>query len=368
MNPATGPGSTLRYLVLLPALARPVGGTNVLMWLVEKLNKAGYMAAVLYPSQDYSYDFKSFAGARYYSPDLDLILRTGFFKRGIWEKARHAIRELPRYKPGRMGLRSRQKLPIWQPGPEDVLVVSEFMYPEALSVFGGRRCILCVQDVFGLLHARQRSPLGQMGGSGQFEAIFSTSQASARAARAVFGTSGGQFTLPVCRSGLTYNPDKKLQIALMPRKRRDETRMLVSLIKAHPVLSQIDLVVIDGIPDEAEVHRLVRESLIFLSFSDREGFGLPPAEAMATGSLVIGYTGVGGEEYFTSETGFPIPDRDIIAFIDRLAEVVSLWQVSRTALDLKRLEASRFIWSRYNEVVAEQSLLELWSEIDAKLR
>jgi glycosyltransferase involved in cell wall biosynthesis len=182
--------------------------------------------------------------------------------------------------------------------------------------------------------------------------------------RAVFNVEGGVFRLPVCHAGLSYNPVKKLQIAFMPRKRREEARILAALIERHPDLVGVPLVVIDQLSDET-AHQLIRDSLIFLSLSQWEGFGLPPAEAMATGCLVIGYTGVGGEEFFTEETGFPISDGDIVAFVEKIAEVVSAWRQAPEELERKRRHASDFIWSRYNETVARQSLLELWAGIDA---
>ena len=42
----------------------------------------------------------------------------------------------------------------------------------------------------------------------------------------------------------------------------------------------------------------LQKSKIFLSFSEFEGFGLPPVEAALCGNLVIGYTGESGKEYW----------------------------------------------------------------------
>ena len=364
MQSAEGLAVAQRYLVLLPSVAKPVGGVNILLWLVEVLNKAGYRAATVYGRQDYHYDFRSFSGERFYSPELDELFRRGFFRPGVRERVRQLVRDLPRRlaRPARFGSPSR--LPVLQPEPQDVLIVPEFMYPEALAVFGDRRCILAVQDVFGLLRASLR---WQDAKPGAFSAIFSTSQACAKAVGAIFPGEGSFFPLPVCHTGLTFNPDKKLQIAFMPRKRAEEARILAALIGKHPDLARVPLVVIDQVPAE-EARRLIRDSLIFLSLSEREGFGLPPAEAMATGSLVVGYTGVGGGEYFTAQTGFPIPDGDVVALVERLAEVVSTWRRAPAELERKRLHASEFIWAQYGEEAARQSLLDLWSTIDTRLR
>nr|WP_227754596.1 glycosyltransferase [Stagnihabitans tardus] len=141
---------------------------------------------------------------------------------------------------------------------------------------------------------------------------------------------------------------------------------MTRLIQAHPALADIPLVPIDGVSEE-EAQRLIRESLFFLAFSEKEGFGLPPAEAMATGSLVIGYTGVGGAEYFTSETGFPIADGDAIAFLETLVEVVQLWRSAPASLEAKREAASAFMWRAHSEAQAVERLTTLWAEIDAGL-
>lgn len=353
---------TRRYLVLMVSADRPTGGVNVLLWLIERLNEAGYRAAALHGNRSYRYEYRNFTGKSLYSSELD-ALNQSLFRRGFLGRLKKSLEGLSRMR-WRRRFHSPPRLPIWQPEPHDVLVVPEFMYPEAVAAFGGRNCILAVQGFLPLMLANLRSQHLQAAHTKEFSAIFSTSQASSRAVKAVFKVEGGVFRLPVCHDGLTYNNEKKLQIAFMPRKRREETLILASLIERHPALVGVPLVAIDQLPDEA-AHLIIRESLLFLSLSEREGFGLPPAEAMATGCLVIGYTGVGGEEFFTEETGFPIPDGDIVAFVDQIANVVSAWRQAPEELERKRRHASDFIWDRYNETAARQSLLELWADIDA---
>ena len=49
---------------------------------------------------------------------------------------------------------------------------------------------------------------------------------------------------------------------------------------------------------EQKVFKMLSESKIFLSFSELEGLGLPPIEAVIARNRVIGYCGEGGSEYW----------------------------------------------------------------------
>jgi hypothetical protein len=95
----------------------------------------------------------------------------------------------------------------------------------------------------------------------------------------------------------------RLRVATMPRKRLVEHSLIKgALSSSRPDLANLSWIVIEGQP-RAEAARLMAACDIFLSLSDREGLGLPPLEAMATGALVVGYHGQGGREYATDENG-----------------------------------------------------------------
>ena len=63
-------------------------------------------------------------------------------------------------------------------------------------------------------------------------------------------------------------------------------------------------------------HKL-NSSKIFLSFGHPEGFGLPVAEAMASGCWVIGYSGGGGKELFRY-----VPYRNSLWRLDFFAQAI----------------------------------------------
>ena len=348
-----------RYLVVLPTAMKPVGGVNILLWMVETLQAAGHPAAVLVGRPDYAYAFRDFAGEVLYSPDLAALLSRPLYPQGVLRRLMRRIERLRAWRPF-----ARAVNPTWVPRAQDVVILPEFNYPEARAAFAGHKAILAVQDVFGLLRARLRTAAPA---PGDFAAVFATSEACAAAAHAVFATPPQSFRLPVAQESLRFNPEKTPQIAMMPRKRRQEAAMLRMLIAAHPDLRDLPVVVIDKMP-AAEAHRLLRESLFFVSLSDQDGFGLPPAEAMATGSLVVGFTGVGGEEFFRPDLADPIPDSDVVGLVERLAERAAQWRADPAALEARRRAASDFIWSRYDADHARDSFLQLWAGIDRALR
>lgn len=118
----------------------------------------------------------------------------------------------------------------------------------------------------------------------------------------------------------TFFPDfskKKKQIAYLPRRRADDSRRILKALERRGSLKGWSVVAIDGL-SASEVANLLRESAIFLSFSQREGFGLPPLEAMACGCLVVGFHGHGGAEFFDPSYCYPIPEDDICFFQETL--------------------------------------------------
>lgn len=117
---------------------------------------------------------------------------------------------------------------------------------------------------------------------------------------------------------------KKLQVAYMPRKRPLEARFIRRLCQ---LLVKSDLSVtwvpIDKMPQQ-EVARTLGESSIFLALNRLEGFGLPPLEAMASGCLVVGFTGFGGRDYATPDNGFWCDEDNLIGCANQLHKALQM--------------------------------------------
>ena len=165
----------------------------------------------------------------------------------------------------------------------------------------------------------------------------------------------------------SYQHEKKRSLAFMPRRLSDDVAQVINILRFRGVLDDVALTPIDKM-SEAEVAAAMKESLIFLSFSSREGFGLPPAEAMACGCLVIGYTGGGGDEYFLPEWSYPVPDGDIVTFAQTVEAVLAGHSRGDADLAEKRRRASEFILDRYSVEREEASCLAAWREIAGEPR
>lgn len=122
---------------------------------------------------------------------------------------------------------------------------------------------------------------------------------------------------PVLRPGIdldrfrppsTLPPASPVRIAYMPRKNKALAAQIRAVTEARaarmtgaPPLRWIE---IDGL-DAAGVAAALRSSHIFLATGFPEGFALPPLEAMASGCLVVGYSGIGGFDYMRQAADIP---------------------------------------------------------------
>ncbi len=156
-----------------------------------------------------------------------------------------------------------------------------------------------------------------------------------------------------------YDSKKKKQIAFMPRKNIQDIGQVINILKIRNILDNYDLVSIDNLPEQG-VAKIMRESLIFLSFGHPEGFGLPPAEAMACGCIVVGYHGMGGREFFKEDFSFPIEFGHIISFSKAVEDVINTYENNPDSIIKMGNEASHFITQTYSPKVEEEDVLGLW--------
>ena len=155
---------------------------------------------------------------------------------------------------------------------------------------------------------------------------------------------------------------KKRQICFMPRRNLQDAVQVINILKFRDALADFDVVAIEG-KSEAETAAILRESMIFLSFSTAEGFGLPPAEAMACGCITIGYHGGCGREFFHPQFSYPIDTGDIEGYARTVERVIKEASASPTRLLAKARDAAAFIAQNYSPQVESDDIRRCWTEI-----
>lgn len=280
---------TIYYLC--PDHRAPSGGVRAIYRHVDILNAAGLPAAVLHHSEGYSCDW---------------------FEHSTRIRAAGAVR-----------LR-----------PEDVLVVPEIYGPHLERLPVGPRLVVFNQNAY-LTFDHLRT--GQRLDYGRFEAALTISADSAEYLRFAFPG------LAVSTVHNAVDPEAfhpaaetpRRRIALMPRKRPAEARQIMRLLGQR--LGGWDTVRIEA-SSEREVAAALRASPIFLALGRQEGFGLPAAEAMASGCFVVGFPAFGGRELFDPAFSAPVEDGDVLSAARELAAAMEVYE--QRPAELRALGAS----------------------------
>jgi glycosyltransferase involved in cell wall biosynthesis len=153
---------------------------------------------------------------------------------------------------------------------------------------------------------------------------------------------------------------KRRRIAFMPRRNREDVRQVLNALNYRGALDGFDLAPIDA-KGEYETAELLRDSLVFLSFGRSEGFGLPAAEAMACGCIVVGFHGMGGREFFLPEHSYPVPQGDLMAFVLTAERVLGIARRSPERLLGQGRRAAAFIRERYSLEREQEDIVHFWT-------
>lgn len=157
----------------------------------------------------------------------------------------------------------------------------------------------------------------------------------------------------------TPQSEKKRQIAFMPRKRPEEVTVLRGVfLSMYPEHADVPWVEIKDM-SRIKVANVLRESLLFLSMSKNEGLGLPPLEAMASGCLVCGFHGEGGQEYASEHNGWWVSEGDLTNFSHGINAALT---VNSNELDRRR-QMGRETSSQFNEARFIQDLSAAWRRL-----
>jgi hypothetical protein len=150
--------------------------------------------------------------------------------------------------------------------------------------------------------------------------------------------------------GQIFHPAERLpgrKIAVMPGRGRNLCTHVLSLLTMRGSLDGWEVADIDGLP-QREVAEILRSAAIFLSFSEREGFGMPPAEAMACGCYVVGFTGLGGREFFYPGLCVPVEEGNVLALANMTEQAMSNFNMDASNIRKVALRASTIIRNEYS--------------------
>jgi hypothetical protein len=136
------------------------------------------------------------------------------------------------------------------------------------------------------------------------------------------------------------------RIGFVTARREREREMLLHVLRSRGLLDGWEIVPIFG-KTEQETAEILRSCTFFLSFSEGEGFGLPPAEAMACGCYVIGYTGMAGRDFFDPLYCDPVPDGDVLGFAQVVDDAMRRYASDPSQVTSRGLAASTRIRDRY---------------------
>ncbi|GAA1613158.1 hypothetical protein GCM10009828_046430 [Actinoplanes couchii] len=237
--------------------------------------------------------------------------------------------------------------------PRDLLVVTEWHGPWLHTLPAGVRKIVfnqgpyCTFDATPYDDSAAGSPYAAIEG---LEGLLTVSEDGERLLSWTFPSLPVHLARPVVDRAV-FHPGtgpRRRRIGYLARGRRAEEReMLLHMLRSRGLPDGWELTPISG--SEAQVAEQMRECAIFLAFGFREGFGLPPAEAMASGCYVVGYTALGAAEFFDPAYCTPVPECDLLAYGRAVEDAVRRWDADPGEVTAVALKASATVLGRYDE-------------------
>lgn len=149
------------------------------------------------------------------------------------------------------------------------------------------------------------------------------------------------------------------RIVYIPKhgRAREDAAMVIRMLRMRGTLEGWEIRPLEGLHEE-EFARQLREATVFLSVSSREGLGLPPMEAMASGCYVVGHHAVGGREFMRPEFCSPVESDDVLGLARALEDAVTAqpgW------LRERGVAAAAYIGDRYSPDTERADVLTAYS-------
>ena len=252
--------------------------------------------------------------------------------------------------------------------PGDVLVMHEVGGPKWSFLAGDAPVVmLCQGHTFLFDNLDPEAPVvpGYPGWP-HVTSVVATSDYVRRVVVAMAGADLPVHRVPVLIDGTRFAPrPKERLIAYMPRRRSQDLQAVRHLLRRAPEVAGWSLVPIDRM-SEREVADVLGRSAVFLSGAEREGFGMPGAEAMAAGCYVIGFTGDGGSEYLTDDVAGVVHDADVLAMADLVRAAAAEHDRDPSALAARARVGRDRVLAAYGPDAFAGAVVETFREIAAE--
>ncbi|MFY0643015.1 MAG: glycosyltransferase [Bacteroidia bacterium] len=333
---------------------QPAGGRQIIYGLVDILNANNVKSFALHQSKGFKYTwFKNETSVAYTTQ----FKTRKYAKKGLLGKLKILLLAIKEEFQGK----DDNKIEL---SGDDILVIPETRITQLETFKVGVKLVTLAQNVYL-----------SFAGENDFKHIsnaYRDNAISLRISMSELGYKTRTFLFPnqlvehvpifIDESRFQFHKVKKRIIAYMPQKMESDAKFLLNTLAIRNKCWDYEFVPIVG-KTYHQVAQILKETLIFLSFSYREGLGLPPLEAMASGCIVIGYSGNGGNEFFGTKYFNQIEEGDIISYASKVEEIIEEYGSNRQRLDQLREEGSSYVLERYSKTNTEKALIQSFKTI-----
>lgn len=345
-----------RLLFICPDNNKPAGGVKQIYRQVDVLNAHGYDAQIVHGIKNFKVNWFENSTKVLWNPEVAAL--ASYSPKSLKKRLKESLKKT-------VEPQSNSKTKKLVVNDDDIFVFPEFYGKDLNKSFTRNKAVVYNQNCYYSFRGYG------INFSKQFTSIYNQD----RLLGVIVASEDAQLYLKSCinkpvyrvKYGMdaavfSYCKTKKQQIAFMPRKLREDSEQILNILNLKGKLNGWNVVSISGM-NEAEVAQVLKDSAVFLSFNHREGFGMPPAEAMSCGCIVVGYSGQGGNEYLLPEISYKVPQRNIKAFVNILEEVLCEFNSNPEKMRWIGEQASSYIQDNYSMGIEEQSILKVWNAI-----
>jgi len=244
------------------------------------------------------------------------------------------------------------------PASDDILV-----FPEALNgplvefarMKGPRKVLYCQAHYYTLFSAVPPQSYRELG----FERVACQSAVAKGFLERVLHLSDVAVIPCFIDTELFFPRDNAMRIALIPKKLPREAAAIQKIFGLkYPQLGSIPWQIVENISERGTADIFGRSAVV-LSLPFLESFGLVPLEAMASGALVTGFHGYGGQEYAMAENGIWFAPDHLEETADALARIITGLEHNDPAISRMR-DAGFATVARYGKERTRLALAEFY--------